>query len=113
RNHGAAGLNLTLDRVAQRLLSTCRKSDHVARLNEQSLVVLMPGTGAAEIQLVGERIERALNDLVSPSDHKAQDLDLVLGIAALQQSDTVESLIRRAEIELFHGLRVEVAAGVE
>jgi PleD family two-component response regulator len=113
RNHGLETLSLTLDQVAQRLVSTYRKSDHVARLSEQTFVVLMPGATCEEVQHVGERIERALDDLAPLGGDAPQGLGIVLGMANLQPSDTAESIIRRAEVEGFHAAsRADIAVGV-
>ncbi len=101
QSRGPAAFNLTLDQIAHCLMSTFRKSDHVARLNEQTFVVLMPGTRGSDLHFVGERVERALDGLALADVDGPENLRVALGISTLQPVDTAESLIRRAEVETF------------
>ena len=96
--HGALPLVQMLESVARCLVSTFRPLDLVARLNDHTFVVLMPGTPGPQAGLVGEQLEQALGVQTSLLAFDEPRVEVALGMATCEPADTVESLIRRAEI---------------
>lgn len=104
--YGHAQADAVLKEVAARLQRCLRGGDTLARLAADEFLILnMPMGSEASIKAVIERIgqELATPFLVGGNPHK---LTLSTGVAIYpEHGDTPESLIRHANIALYHGRR--------
>ena len=96
-----------LKTLATVLNESTRASDLSFRFGGDEFAVLLPQTGLDNAVIVGEQIRRNLGRL---SDETLQITDaanglrpdISIGIAALRDEDTHETLLRRADTHLYH-----------
>ncbi len=91
------------------LLETIRKSDLAFRYGGDEFFILLPETDIASAQQTGEKIR--LNFKNSwPYDVVCQNIEflpvtLSVGVAQLEESETSESLIKRADVAMYQAKR--------
>ncbi|HEY9683361.1 MAG TPA: EAL domain-containing protein [Oculatellaceae cyanobacterium] len=83
-----------LREMAQRISSTLRPSDHVARLSGDEFLVLLTDTQLAYAMRVAERIRRAISDSALKNTPKPMHITASIGVAALPQTvRTVDEIL--------------------
>ena len=86
-----------LCRLADALCSCCRDIDMPARFGGDEFAVVLPETNAEEASLVAQRVCKSV-----ANDGKGPKLSVSFGIAVHPQNgDTIESLLRHADSELY------------
>jgi two-component system, cell cycle response regulator len=88
-----------LVKVAQALRSTCRKEDIVARFGGEEFVVILPDSPAASAVECAERIRKAVEETVYPGIDRP--VTASFGATLFLQTDTEDSLIKRADAALY------------
>lgn len=91
---------LLLDSLASFLRKSLRDMDLVARLNDDTFGIMLPGSVAVDAAEAGERALQAMSSCAPPAGDGFFDLDMKYGVAELGAADTIESLVSRAESEL-------------
>lgn len=96
-SHGHLVGSRALCRVADALSSCCRVIDTPARFGGDEFAVVLPETSANEASLVAQRVCASI-----ANDDKGPKLSVSFGIAVHPQNgDTIESLLRHADSELY------------
>jgi diguanylate cyclase (GGDEF)-like protein len=99
---GHADGDILLATVGQRLLSSVRESDTVARMGGDEFVIVMPEVHTKrEVELCGEQIIRSASQPVEISGHKIS-LTLSVGVSTFPTGGrTVEVLLRNADTAMY------------
>lgn len=97
-NWGHEAGDHVLRRVGALLRETLRRSDHVSRFGGEEFVVLMPGLGQDEAQVLAERIRGLLATLPMG---KLPGITASFGVASLAPDERGESLFARADAALY------------
>lgn len=96
-SHGHLVGSQALCRLADVLSSCCRVIDTPARFGGDEFAVVLPETNAREASLVAQRVCESV-----ANDDKGPKLSVSFGIAVHpQDGDTIESLLRHADSELY------------
>jgi diguanylate cyclase (GGDEF)-like protein len=101
-----------LVQLARLMTATVRQSDTVYRIGGEEFAIIAPETGAETGLQMAEKLRLAV---AQQSFHPVQQLTISLGVAALAEGDTRESLFERADKALYRAKesgRNRVAAGV-
>ncbi|MDH4275079.1 MAG: EAL domain-containing protein [Gammaproteobacteria bacterium] len=91
-----------LEQIGPRLRKLLRQSDTVARLGGDDFAILLPEAGIEDAHLCTDKILKAFN---APFEMKGMSLrsSISIGIACFPQtSDDPDTLIRQAEVALYH-----------
>jgi diguanylate cyclase (GGDEF)-like protein len=99
---GHADGDILLATVGQRLLSSVRESDTVARMGGDEFVIVMPGMHSKQdIARIGEQILRNASQPVEISGQKVS-LTLSVGISTFPEGGrTAEALLRNADTAMY------------
>lgn len=90
--------DVMLKKTAEILKKSCRADDIVARLGGDEFVVLLPKTGAAEAEIIVERI----CELSSQERIKGLGISISLGYETkTQETETMEDIFRNAEDKMY------------
>jgi diguanylate cyclase (GGDEF)-like protein/PAS domain S-box-containing protein len=96
-SHGHLVGSQALCRLADVLSSCCRVIDTAARFGGDEFAVVLPETNVEEASLVAQRVRESV-----ANDDKGPKLSVSFGIAVHPQNgDTIESLLRHADSELY------------
>jgi diguanylate cyclase (GGDEF)-like protein len=107
--HGHDAGDAVLRTVAERMLSVARAGDTVARLSGDELVVVCPGLSAlADLGPVAERLTRAV---AAPIDLGGERITpgISVGAAIARDGDDPETLLRRADAQMYVAKRAAAA----
>ncbi len=87
--------------IASILSKQSRSTDFIARYGGEEFVILMPGTSAEQASLAVDKIRKAVEK--SPFNFHGQpvQITLSLGIAEVQEDDSIEGLFSRADKALY------------
>lgn len=102
--HGHDGGDDVLREFAQRLRKNIRGIDLVCRYGGEEFVVVMPDTEGAVAEKVAERIRAEIERLPFSigSDGETINVTISVGVSCVQRpADTVEALVKRADIALY------------
>ena len=87
-----------LARFSQLLKSNVRQLDTTGRWGGEEFMVILPETALHQAGQVGEKIRRAIEKNLQVNDRQ---VTVSAGVAAVQPSDTVPTLVRRADQALY------------
>jgi diguanylate cyclase (GGDEF)-like protein len=100
--HGHAAGDQVLVDIVLRTESVIRSVDACARLGGEEFAVLLPDTGAATALVVAERLRAALEStLALPAANASVAYTVSVGIATLQQDESVAAMLSRADKALY------------
>ena len=101
---GAAAGEAVLRSVAERLVSSARAVDTVARIGSRSFGVLLEHTGGsaavAAVTRLRESVADTVDRAVDPVTDRAE-VTAAVGLATYRPGDSVASLVSRADAELY------------
>lgn len=107
--HGHPGGDTMLRKVVQLLGSTLRDSDIVARYGGDEFVLMLPGVGIKEVEVIARRlVENARSSKVDSGAGKSFGITLSLGIATHDASTgfgSSQELLAAADAALYHSKR--------
>ncbi|TSA11697.1 MAG: GGDEF domain-containing protein [Deltaproteobacteria bacterium] len=88
-----------LQAFATLLMENSRQEDLAARFGGEEFIMMLPGTGAEESAVLGERVRRHWQEITSPGF--SIRVTASFGVAAYQPGDTVDGFIERADQALY------------
>ena len=95
--HGAVVADAARAEAAGRLVSAIRQGDVVARISDQTFVLLCPGVAdAADAQGIAERVSAGFDEPLRPNADLSHKVRLSVGAALSGRASTPESLIAAA-----------------
>jgi diguanylate cyclase (GGDEF)-like protein len=100
REFGSALGDLLLDSVGQFVGGTLRDMDLLGRSEPGEFIVMLPGSGQREANIVGNRIQTALANCAIPIGSTRITLQVSLGVCEVEPSDDAELLIDRTRSEI-------------
>ncbi|WP_374336950.1 GGDEF domain-containing protein [Leeia sp.] len=101
--HGHAAGDLALQHAAGLLREGLRMPDLLARLGGEEFVLLLEHTDVEQAQQLAERLRQHLHQHPCPlPDGKALRLTASFGVARIQQGDSLDSLLSRADKAMYH-----------
>jgi diguanylate cyclase (GGDEF)-like protein len=98
---GHKGGDIALRTMAQALTAAVRKEDLVARLGGEEFVVLLWNEGVERTLITAERIRQIVESLNIYVDDQLIKVTVSSGVAVFQASDTLETVLRRADRALY------------
>lgn len=100
--HGTELRMAVTEELCRLLAEKLRVADQLGSLHESALLVLLPHTTAQQAGLVAERVKTGFGNLVIEIDGNRVPLTLSIGVAAVQDQDTLffDSLLAQAEVAL-------------
>jgi diguanylate cyclase (GGDEF)-like protein len=81
------------------LMENSRQEDLAARFGGEEFIMMLPGTGAEEAAVLGERLRRHWKEMTSQGFNIR--VTASFGVAAYQPGDTVDGFIERADQALY------------
>lgn len=100
-NYGHLVGDAVLKQVAQALVGATRDSDQVARYGGEEFAVILPSSDVADARLVAQRVCDAVRTTKMICDDLELNCTVSIGVAQALQSDSVTTLIRRADAALY------------
>lgn len=88
-----------LQAFATLLMENSRQEDLAARFGGEEFIMMLPGTGAEEAAVLGERLRRDWKEMTFPGF--SIRVTASFGVAAYQPGDTVDGFIERADQALY------------
>ena len=88
-----------LQAFAALLRENSRQEDLAARFGGEEFIMMLPGTGAEEAAVLGERLRCHWKEMTSPGT--SIRVTASFGVAAYQPGDTVDGFIERADQALY------------
>lgn len=104
-SHGHLVGDHVLRITAARMTSGARDGDEIARYGGEEFLFILPDTDINAGKEVAERVRRRIKSDAIQSGNKQIRISLSLGIAEIRESDTVDSLIDRADAALYAAKR--------
>lgn len=93
----------TLIRFVQLLQKELRAIDYLGRLGGDEFVVLMPNTTLHGAVTVAERLLAAVSNAYDGKNRLA----FSIGVASLEPGDTLKSLLRRADVQMYEAKKLK------
>jgi diguanylate cyclase (GGDEF)-like protein len=94
------------DEVLRRFSATIkqqlREVDLVARYGGEEFLIVLPKTKELEAKAIVQRLCELVADEVFDFDHQKINVTSSFGLASYQSGDTIEKLIERADLALYH-----------
>jgi diguanylate cyclase len=100
REFGSALGDLLLDSVGQFVGGTLRDMDLLGRSEPGEFIVMLPGSGEREANIVGNRIQTALANCAIPIGSTRITLQVSVGICEVEPTDDAPLLINRTRAEI-------------
>jgi diguanylate cyclase (GGDEF)-like protein len=91
-----------LRRFAQLIEGHLRDVDVPGRLGGEEFAILVPETDAAGATAVAERVRHSLSGMTLPL-REARTITATFGVAQLEEGESSDDLLRRADVALYHG----------
>ncbi len=92
--------DVVLQSVAQNIQKNLRQSDFLARFGGEEFVMIFPETDIDQGELIGDKVRRVLSSKIIPEVGRA--VTASFGLSELSQDDDVNSLLKRADLALYH-----------
>jgi diguanylate cyclase (GGDEF)-like protein len=99
--YGHKAGDVALRALAQALTAAVRKEDLVARLGGEEFVVLLWNESLEHALITAERIRQIVESLNIYVDDQVINVTVSSGVALFEASDTLETLLRRADRALY------------
>jgi diguanylate cyclase (GGDEF)-like protein/PAS domain S-box-containing protein len=101
--YGHAGGDLLLAGFADKIREAFREMDSAFRFGGEEFVILLPETTRREARIPAERFGRRIADSAfpMPPDDKPASVTVSVGIAEYREGDTVDDVIRRADLAMY------------
>ena len=99
--HGHVAGDCVLRDIAQRIGDTIRATDILFRYGGEEFLVVLSNTDGAGTELLGERLRRALADMPCTCDETEIPVTISLGGATLNDSESIQDLLKRADDSLY------------
>lgn len=94
--------DLALQTCARLMQQACRESDIPARIGGEEFAILLPGTPIEGAILVANRLRASIEQqAVVLDDGSSLRLTASFGVATLEENDTIDSLLQRADKALY------------
>lgn len=90
-----------LQKLAERCQKTSRAIDLISRYGGEEFVILMPETNLESASRAAERLRQFIMNEPFPTDSGALRITVSLGIAEARATDTLHTLIERADAALY------------
>ena len=90
-----------LQTVAAKVSSVIRKTDVVARYGGEEFCCLLPETGLESAGVVAENVRIYVEEMETQFQDQTLKVTISIGFASMRESDTVETLIKRADEALY------------
>lgn len=103
--HGHALGDSCLRAVVREVSAELHYGDHLGRLGGDEFVLGLPGTNGASAQHMAERLCRKIQKRCRVVDGVTVDLSVSVGVAECNATDTVATLIRRADKAMYRAKR--------
>ncbi len=87
-----------LIKFSQTVSETIRKSDYLFRIGGEEFVILLPNTNLKNATLSAEKVRKRVEEQVSVSDRK---VTISIGVTEVFESDTVDSIFKRVDDNLY------------
>lgn len=100
RKYGRRRADQLLVAISQLLRAMVRDMDHVARLDECTFGVVLPGADQEGALIVSERLSQAVSEYHGASGHDTLVFSMSVGAAQLNQNDTSDKIVQRARAAL-------------
>jgi diguanylate cyclase (GGDEF)-like protein len=101
--YGHQGGDQVLETVAQKLKSTCRKSDILCRYGGEEFLIILPGADITDSKVVGEKLRNAIEHTSLKFENKTIKATISIGAAQIKVGmEKPEQAIARADRALYH-----------
>jgi diguanylate cyclase (GGDEF)-like protein len=97
---GAGTADMVLVEVSKRMQRATRNYDCLARYGTEEFVVLLPEAFAEVATKIAARAQNTISAMPVAISGKEVKISSRVGVATMQDSDNVESMLRRAEDDL-------------
>ncbi len=94
--------DLVLKAIASAAGSVLRDVDVLGRLGGEEFAVLLPATGLDGAALAAERLRAAMEAQRVTAGEAVVRFTVSVGVALLQEGETVDALLKRADLALYH-----------
>jgi diguanylate cyclase (GGDEF)-like protein len=94
-----------LKSITQDIRNSIRTSDSVARWGGEEFLILLPATNREQAILLAERIRTTVEAHLYEFNNKSVSVTLTLGVAIANSTDTIDEIIKRADLALYYGKR--------
>lgn len=91
-----------LRRFSAAIKQQLREVDLVARYGGEEFLIILPKTKETEAKVIVQRLCELVAEEVFDFDHQKINVTSSFGLASYQSGDTVEKLIERADLALYH-----------
>ena len=99
--HGHLAGDRVLKGIASTVAGQVRREELLARYGGEEFAIVLPETGVQAAGVFSERVRRCVEDSTFEYDGHALRATISMGAAGLKDSDSVESLIARADAQLY------------
>ena len=93
--------DLVLKNVATAISETLREYDIAGRYGGEEFAVLAPGTSSGDLVSLAERIRQTVEQLEIQNSSAIVHVTVSVGVAALDEHDSLETLLERADNALY------------
>lgn len=100
-NYGHVAGDHVLTAMARAAQSMLRAADVLGRLGGEEFAILLPDTDVVGARAVAERVRNAVSESVVPSERADIRVTISIGVAELQNEESFESLLKRADRMLY------------
>lgn len=103
--YGHAAGDEVLRALARAMRETLRRYDACGRWGGEEFLVVLPGTSAAGAQEAAEKLRRVASRLEVEAGDTRIPVTLSVGVAQLEEGESLDSLLRRADAAMYEAKR--------
>lgn len=96
---GHASGDYVLRRIVEVLGSTLRDNDTLGRMGGDEFLLILPDTSASQTQMIVKRLQQIISDTKFDN---VERVTVSIGIATKQDGESKESLLARADVEMYN-----------